>query len=398
MASTLFSLAIITAIGFLGPFLTSLLPGKWVQSSAVVLLLGWLCGPHMLGLIDPSAEGLSLLKQLGLAFLFLMGGYELTPDKVLGPCGRHAMLSWLASFGLGLAVVRLLPLGFSWTASVACAIALTSTSLNKVESLLRSRHELATPLGSVVTSYGAAGELLPVAAVALLIGEHSALEEVLVILAFVAIAVAASWLVRHEDGRRTRLSRYVRSGDDPSQLMTQLVVAVLVGFTALGAILGADMLVAGFAAGWVLRRLVPEEDTRTMGKLRGLAYGFFIPVTFVLSGTRIDIESAASYLWVVAAFIGLLLLVRGVPVLLALRAFPETRGLDRLQKWDVCAYSCMAMATVVAMTNVAVEAGDMTPAIAGALVFAAALTTLIVPAVTYGLERREARTGARAGR
>lgn len=395
MAASLFSLAIITAIGFVGPFLTSLLPGKWVQASALVLILGWVLGPNVLGLINPSAEGLGLLKQLGLAFLFLMGGYELTPDKVLGPCGRHAMLSWLVSFGLGLLIVRLLPLGFSWTASIACAIALTSTSLNKVESLLRSRHELATPLGSVVTSYGAAGELLPVAAVALLIGEHSALEEVLVILVFVTIAVAASWLVRHEDARHTRLSRYVRSGDDPSQLMTQLVVAVLVGFTALGAILGADMLVAGFAAGWVLRRLVREDDTRTMGKVRGIAYGFFIPVVFVLSGTRIDVVGAVGNLWIVAAFIVLLLLVRGVPVLLALRAFPETRSLDRLQKWDVCAYSCMAMATVVAMTNVAVEAGDMTSELAGTLVFAAALTTIIVPAVTNALERRDARLKAK---
>ncbi len=382
MATSLFSLAVICLVAFVGPFLADLVPGRWLQASAFILILGALLGPHGAHLVDPAAPGLPLLRQLGLAFLFLIGGYGLAPEEVLGTTGRHAALSWLASLALGLLVAWALPFDFSWRTLVAFAISLTSTAFSKVEGILKERRALDTPMGRIVESYGATGELLPVMAVALLLEERSPLVELGIIGLFVVLALVSARLARHEEERRTRLDSFVRDGSGSGQMMLRLVICVLVGFVALGVILGADMIVAGFAAGFILRQLVGEGDTTVMPMVQAVANGFFIPVCFVMSGASIDIFEGGSEPLVILGFICLLILVRGVPCLMSLSLAPETRSMAPLRRVNVAVYSCTAMSTVVAMPSVAVEAGDMTHHMANVLVFAAALTTVAVPVVT----------------
>ncbi len=301
---------------------------------------------------------------------------------MLGTTGRHAALSWLASLALGLLVAWALPFDFSWRALVAFAISLTSTAFSKVEGILKERRALDTPMGRIVESYGATGELLPVMAVALLLEERSPLVELGIIGLFVVLALVSARLARHEEERRTRLDSFVRDGSGSGQMMLRLVICVLVGFVALGVILGADMIVAGFAAGFILRQLVGEGDTTVMPMVQAVANGFFIPVCFVMSGASIDIFEGGSEPLVILGFICLLILVRGVPCLVSLSLAPETRSMAPLRRVNVAVYSCTAMSTVVAMTSVAVEAGDMTHHMANVLVFAAALTTVAVPVVT----------------
>lgn len=397
MAESLFSLAVITAIAFLCPFIAAIVPGKWVQSSALVLILGAIFGPHMLGLINPDAGGMSLLKQLGLAFIFLMGGYELSPKAVVGRTGRHAIASWGISFALALGVTILLGHfvgGWSQLTIIAFAIALTSTSYGKVEADVKNRHLSQTKFAHVVSSYGATGELLPVVATAVLIGEKAPLIEIAIMVGFVLIALAASKYAEHEQSKKTKIEQFVDKGDNAPQVMVQLVIAITVAMVALGVVLGADMIVSGFAAGYILKRLVPEEKATSNGNkalmmLKAISYGFFIPIAFVLSGCNVDIRSGASEPLVIALFVVLLLVVRGIPVLLGITLFPTDDKLPWRQRLAIALYSCTTMSTVVAMTGVAVEAGDMTEAIASSLVFAAALVSIVIPVIERILEPAE---------
>lgn len=397
MATALFSLAIICLVAFLGPFLADVVPGRWLNAGAFILVIGALLGPHGAGLVDPTAPGLPLLKQLGLAFLFLIGGFGLEPREVVGRTGRHAALSWLASLALGILVAWLLPLDFSWQAMVAFAISLTSTAFSKVEGILKDRKELDTPMGKVVESYGATGELLPVVAVALLIEERSPVIELGIIALFVLIAWGSARLARREERKGGRLDSFVRDGAQAGQMMLRLVIAILVCLVALGVILGADMIVAGFAAGFILRQLVPEDDTEVMPRVQAVGNGFLIPVTFVLSGCSVNLFEGGSEPLVVLGFIALILLVRGVPCLVSLSVAPETRSMPLLRRVNIAIYTCTAMSTVVAMTSVAVETGDMTEHTAWVLVFAAALTTIVVPVVTRLIEQADSRAGVRDG-
>ncbi len=403
MTETFFSLAVICAITFLAPLLCSLIPGGWVQSSAVILLLGAIFGPHMLNLIHPTAPGLQFFQQLGLAFLFLMGGYELTPSEITGKTGRHAAVSWLFSFAVALAVLALLallgplPEDLSVNGWIALAIALTSTSYGKVSSVLKERNARESKFGKIVVSYGATGELLPIVAIAILLADENPLTEIVIIVIFCLAALAISRIAAHEREKRTLLDRTLRESSNASQLLLQLTILILVLLVCTGLFLGADMIVAGFAAGFVLRKLVQDDQNETgyadeaseqvVARLRGIANGFFIPIVFVITGTNIDIAAGLHDPLVVIGAIALLLLVRGVPVDLALKVFPETRSMSNVEQLSVAAYSCMVMGTVVAMTSVAVQSGDMGSGIAGTLVFAAALTSIFGPLVTRVLAR-----------
>ena len=60
-------------------------------------------------------------------------------------------------------------------------------------------------------------------------------------------------------------------------------------------------------------------SSRSSRKLDAVGYGFFIPVFFVSSGMDLDIASIAAEPLRLLAFLGLLLLVRGVPALFVYR-------------------------------------------------------------------------------
>ena len=88
------SLAIIALVAFASPFIASAIPGKPVPETVFLLVLGAVLGPHMLGVIHVDAE-VSLVSELGLAFLFLLAGFEGTV-KVALTAGAIALVLGLA--------------------------------------------------------------------------------------------------------------------------------------------------------------------------------------------------------------------------------------------------------------------------------------------------------------
>ena len=69
---------------------------------------------------------------------------------------------------------------------------------------------------------------------------------------------------------------------------------ILVTLVAFSAIFDLDIVLGSFAAGFVLRYIIPEGNHTLETKLDGLAYGFLIPVFFTVSGAKIDLTAVAS--------------------------------------------------------------------------------------------------------
>jgi hypothetical protein len=84
-----------------------------------------------------------------------------------------------------------------------------------------------------------------------------------------------------------------------------------------------------------------------------------------------------------AMFLVLFLLIRGAPALLLYR-----RALHLPQRGALAFYSATALPLVVAITTLAVEAGQMESSTAAGLVGAAMLSTLIYPFAGLALQRR----------
>ena len=123
------SLAVIAGAAFVCPVLAALVPGRAIPETVFLLLAGAVLGPHMLGFIHID-EAVSIVSELGLAFLFLLAGYEINPKHVVGGEGRWGLGAWVVSFLLAWLAVRMAPT-FS-TGSIdglAVTLALTSTAL-----------------------------------------------------------------------------------------------------------------------------------------------------------------------------------------------------------------------------------------------------------------------------
>ena len=123
------SLAIIALVAFASPFIASAIPGKPVPETVFLLVFGAVLGPHMLDIIHVDAE-VSLVSELGLAFLFLLAGFEIDPKSITGVEGRYGLATWVVTFGIAWLAVRFTPwFSVSHFDGIAVTLALTSTAL-----------------------------------------------------------------------------------------------------------------------------------------------------------------------------------------------------------------------------------------------------------------------------
>src|SRR3954465_13580188 len=101
------SLFWIVLCSVLAPLIAGLLPGRLVPEVVLLLVLGVLIGPPVLGWAETTAP-IDLLKQLGLGMLFLLAGYEIELRELTGWAGRHAWWTWLACLLTALLVVTVI--------------------------------------------------------------------------------------------------------------------------------------------------------------------------------------------------------------------------------------------------------------------------------------------------
>jgi Kef-type K+ transport system membrane component KefB len=102
LQQSLTDLLIVTLIAALTPILAGLLSRLRVPQVAILILGGILVGPQGLGWAEP--EGIELISNVGLGFLFLLAGYELELGLFRERAGRLALSSWLVTALVAVAV------------------------------------------------------------------------------------------------------------------------------------------------------------------------------------------------------------------------------------------------------------------------------------------------------
>jgi Kef-type K+ transport system membrane component KefB len=156
--------------------------------------------------------------------------------------------------------------------------------------------------------------------------------------------------------------------------------------------LGLEVILGTFVAGAIISLLDRDEvmthpDFRR--KLEAIGFGFFIPVFFVTSGVRFDLDALiakASNLAMVPVFLAALLVVRGVPALLYRGALDGRRTLV------AGILQATSLPFIVAATAIGLELGLLDAAESAALIGAGLLSVLVFPVLGLTLLR-----GAPAG-
>ena len=372
------SLFWIALIAVLAPLAAGFVPRRLLPEVVLLLVFGMIVGPNVLDLAVDGPE-VDLLRELGLGMLFLLAGFEIDVSEITGRGGRRALVTWTISLLAAFGAVFLLGQSGAMSAEIAVAIALTSTALGTLLPILKDSGLQKTPLGRTVINHGAIGELGPVIAMAVLLGARGDVESIVILALFVVAAVAVGFIPMSLRREGSKLLAVIRRGAaTTAQTTVRLTMLLLITLTSIATVFGLDIILGAFAAGFILRRLVPTGNEVLETKLEGLAFGFLIPIFFVTSGMSIDIGAVLAKPGILVVFLGLLVLVRGVPVFVATR-FDREGGFDTREQIRVALYATTGLPLIVAVTGVAVDAGQMSTANASILVAAGAITVLVLP-------------------
>ncbi len=124
----LHSLFVITLIAAVTPLMAARVPGSRIPEVVLLIVLGIVVGPGVLGLAQNS-PAIDLIANVGLGILFFLGGFELDRVVMMGQNGRAAAAAWLVSMALALGLVGMLAASGFVRAFLPVAIALTTTAL-----------------------------------------------------------------------------------------------------------------------------------------------------------------------------------------------------------------------------------------------------------------------------
>lgn len=376
------SLLVIAAAAVAAPIVAELFHRWRVPSVLFELLLGILIGPAVLDLAEVG-EFISYLSVLGLSFLFFLAGYEIDFTEIRGTPLRRAGLSWAITLALALAVGGALMLEGAVVSGLLVGLCLTSTALGTLMPMLRDRGLLHTPFGSLLTAAGSVGEFAPILAVTLLLSSGSPLHEALLMVAFVLVALALAWVAGRPHPPRwvAMLQRHLTTS---AQLPVRVVLLMVTVMVVLAADLGLDTLLGAFSAGLIARlALRHTEDTALMPRLESIGFGFLIPVFFIVSGMKFDAAALVeqpSLVLRALGFLALLLVVRGLPALLAYRGV-----LDLRHRGALAFLQATALPLIVVITEIGLTTHRMRPENATALLAAGMLSVLVFPLSGFGI-------------
>ena len=374
---------VIALIAVLAPLIGELPLRFRIPSVVLEVLCGILVGPQVLNWV--RADGaVEALGKVGLCLLFLLAGIEIDFTRIRGKPLQLAVGGWGLSFVIGIgAAVLLHTLGLVG-APLLVALALATTAIGTLLPILRDAGELAKRFGTLTLAAGAMGEFGPLLVLSLLPLEEgqSVARNALVVVAFSAVAlVAALVVVRVQPPRLIALLK--RHLHKTSQLPVRMAVLLVAALAVFAVELGLELLIGAFVAGLIVGMVTRGEQAEPFHhKLDGLAFGFVIPIFFVVTGVKFDLNAllgSTTSLMCVPLFLVLFLLVRGGPVCLYRR---ELGGRDRLA---LAFYSATALPVVVAITELGVATRQMEPGIAAALVGAGMISLLVFPQIAMAL-------------
>jgi Kef-type K+ transport system membrane component KefB len=355
------------------------------------LILGIVIGPEILGFAH-SDDFVNFFANLGLGMLFFFAGYEIDFERIKGKPMKLGALGWALSVALAYGLGGLLALAGVVVSFLYTGSAMATTAIGTLIPILRDNGELKTRFGTYLLAAGGAGEFGPILLVTLVLSTTNPFHEAAILLGFVALAIALAVVsVRYAWRGWPALERTFEAS---SQLAVRVTVVLVFGLVLLAGQLGLDILLGGFVAGMITRLALKGHELQIFeSKLTAVGFGFFVPFFFVTSGIEFDLAAlgSAEAIAKLFLFLGLFLVVRGAPALLLYRGLLSAR--DRAA---LAFYSATELPLVVAITTIAIDAGEMRSSTAAGLVGAAMLSTLIYPFVGMALRKEPVSDAATA--
>ena len=385
------NLLIVVAAGVLAPLVLGFFPRIRLPAIVLEIVVGIVVGPSGLGWVKPDLP-VSILALIGLAFLLFLSGLEIDVERLRGPILKLTAIGFAVSFVIAIVIGIGLHAGGFVKSPLFVAIVLVATSLGVIVPVLKDSGNISSSFGQLVI---AAASIADFGAIILLSvffsGKGStSTAGTLILLGVFGLVVALVGLVIAGVEHSLGLSRVLRRlQDTTAQIRVRAAFLLLIAFTALADSVGLETILGAFAAGALLS-LIDRDEAMTHPqfrlKLEAVGFGVFIPVFFVTSGVRFDLNAlfaSTSTVARVPLFLLAIYLARGLP------AFVYVRLLGRSRAVIAGVLQATSLPFIVAATQIGVQLGVVTRASAAALVAAGLLSVIISPALGLALLRRE---------
>jgi Kef-type K+ transport system membrane component KefB len=213
----------------------------------------------------------------------------------------------------------------------------------------------------------------------------------LILLGVFGVAVVLVGLAISGFERSMRLGRVLqRLQDTTAQIRVRAAFVLLIGFVALADSVGFETILGAFAAGALLS-LIDRDEAMTHPefrvKLDAVGFGVFVPIFFVTSGVRFDVNALfanASTAARVPLFLLAVYLARGLP------AFVYVRLLGHYRSAIAGVLQSTSLPFIVAAAQIGLGLGVVSRASAAGLIAAGLLSVAISPTLALVLLRRGA--------
>ena len=365
--------------------LLSYLVRKKIPAVVFLLFLGVVIGPHVLNLAHAD-ESNAMLRELGLGMLFLLAGWEIEPEAMRGRQGKWASTTWVFSAVLAFGAALLMFAGDT-LAAVVIAVAVTSTAMGTLLPVIKTAG-VSQAVRRGVLVHGAIGELGPIFTMALLLSTRSTWLTLVVLLVFMGGALIIAFVPRTVAAIAPWIGPAVRDGaSHTAQTVMRAVIVLLTVLMAMAAVFELDVVLGAFAAGLILRALVPVRSRKTVeARLDVMGYGLLIPVFFVTSGMAIEVAEVVRAPMIVLFCAAVILVARGLPIFLTERFWHTGSGIsDVREQAQLALYAATGLPIIVAVTEIALSRELIDAALASILVAAGALTVLVFPIVAQAI-------------
>src|SRR3954452_8264759 len=378
-------LLLVVAVAFAAPFLLGLVPRLRLPSVVVEIVAGIVIGPSVLGWVHVD-EPIAVLALIGLALLLFLAGLEIEFEHLRGRVLKLALGGWALSFAIAVAAGLALKAAGLVDSPLLVAIILAATSLGIIIPVLKDAGEISSTFGQLVVAAGTIADFGGVILLSLFFSGKGGVGATVVLLAGL-FGIGAAVLVAVKGAERSKavMRNLERLQDTTAQIRVRGAWVLMIGFVALAEAFGLEAILGAFAAGATLS-LVDQDAFMThplfRRKLEAVGFGVFVPVFFVTSGVRFDLNALLDHpsnLVKVPIFLAALVLVRGVPALLY-RGFADGRRVA-----VAALLQSTSLPFIVAATAIGQELGLLDGAQSAALVAAGLLSVLVFPVTGLAL-------------
>lgn len=335
-------------------------------------------------LTEKTLDILSFLANLGIVLLFYYIGLETNFTAFTKNLRQSVLISLFNTFLpliLGFIVMKFF-FDFSTVVSLIIAVSLAVSAQSVSLDILEELKLLKSRLASRIIGAGAVDDIIELILVSIIfsifhvvISNLTLTKLFLDILLFMTVLIAARlWLVPRA------LKLFDKEKSTTARFTGSLLIVILIA--SLAEFLGIGLLIGAMVAGMIVRqtilkdRSIPDWEEHDIARsVHLIAFGFLIPLFFVMVGLNVDLSLFFPELWLILLLflISVVGTVGGslIAVLLSKGTFKEglTLGFGLTPKGDV----------ELVIATLALNSGIITVPIFTALVMMSLLTSIVAP-------------------